>query len=282
MGSSFRRHGRRTDASETGSPPAAFDGIEGSAARWFAAQDGWWEGHVDTATGEIIEFLSTSGVTLDGTRLLDLGCGDGTIALGLAHHSAAKEVLGVDLVATDEAHLAALAAAHAVAWPASLSFRESSATRLPVEDGWADVIVTWSVFEHVADVDGLLAEVRRALRADGVLFVQLWPFFGSEHGSHLWPWFDSGFVQHRLTDTEIDRHLHAVCPDPDLAASMFDLYRTCNRITVDDLGAALHRQGFYISKVELVSHTVHLPPEAQGLPLSTVAVAGVKLIAVRP
>lgn len=54
-----------------------------------------------------------------------------------------------------------------------------------------DVVVTWSALEHVAEPVSMLREIRRILRPGGVLFLQLWPFYYSDRGSHLWPRFDA-------------------------------------------------------------------------------------------
>ena len=53
--------------------------------------------------------------------------------------------------------------------------------------------MTWSVFEHARDPLGLLREMRRIVRPDGELFLQLWPFYHSFRGSHLWDWFPEPF-----------------------------------------------------------------------------------------
>jgi hypothetical protein len=48
----------------------------------------------------------------------------------------------------------------------------------------------------------VLDEVRRILRPDGHFFLQLWPFYHSAKGSHLWQWFDEDF--HHLLANERD------------------------------------------------------------------------------
>ena len=52
------------------------------------------------------------------------------------------------------------------------------------------------MFEHVDDPVGLLGEVSRVIKPDGVLFLQLWPFYDSEHGGHLWPHYDGPYPHH--------------------------------------------------------------------------------------
>jgi ubiquinone/menaquinone biosynthesis C-methylase UbiE len=51
----------------------------------------------------------------------------------------------------------------------NVEFREGLAEELPIEDGWADVVIANGVLNLVADKRSAFAEIRRALRAGGVL-----------------------------------------------------------------------------------------------------------------
>jgi ubiquinone/menaquinone biosynthesis C-methylase UbiE len=261
----------------------AFDGGDQAAVRWFAGQPGWWESHYVQAVDEIVDFLAGDGLSLEGKRVLDLGCGDGIIALGLASRTSADSVLGLDLRQVDEEFLADLAVTHGVrVEQPHLEFGVSQATKLGIPDDSVDVVVTWSVFEHVANVGEVLEEIRRVLKQNGILFIQIWPLFFSEHGSHLWPWFEEPFAHLRLQQEQLELEVTARTGSPELAAAMLDLYASCNRVTLDDLGSALSSAGFYISKVETMGGPMHVPPELQSMPLSLLTTAGVKLTAVKP
>jgi hypothetical protein len=110
--------------------------------------------------------------------------------------------------------------------------------------------------------------------------LQLWPFYYSEHGAHLWHWYTSGFVHLRRSREEIvadvrSRPGHV----PGTSETAIAILDTLNKITLDDLQAALREAGFAITKLELISHTVHIPPELQDYALSQLGIAGVKLLA---
>jgi hypothetical protein len=100
--------------------------------------------------------------------------------------------------------------------------------------------------------------------------------------SHLWPFFDESFVHLTRTPGEIFEHLSTRIADQDLAQSMYDLYESCNRHTVDDIQSALLDAGFGIGKVTLSGASVHVPPALQTLPLSRLAIDGCVILAVRP
>ena len=50
-----------------------------------------------------------------------------------------------------------------------VEFREGLAEALPVEDGWADVVISNGVINLCADKRAVLDEIRRVLRPGGVL-----------------------------------------------------------------------------------------------------------------
>lgn len=87
--------------------------------------------------------------------LLDLGCGGGLLA---AHVDGYRHV-GVDL----SARSLRTAAGHGV-----LPLRADAAA-LPLRDRVADVVIAGEIFEHVTDLPGVVAEISRVLRPDGVL-----------------------------------------------------------------------------------------------------------------
>jgi ubiquinone/menaquinone biosynthesis C-methylase UbiE len=230
---------------------------------------------------EIVDFLAGDGLSLEGLRVLDLGCGDGILALGLASRTAAASVVGLDLQPVDTKFLETRAAEHGIsADQPRLTFGVSEEVDLGLPDDSVDVVITWSVFEHVSDLKGLLSEIRRVLVPDGLLFIQIWPLFFSEHGSHLWPWFDEPFPHLRFDDEAFRAELRTRTETAELADAMLDLYDSCNRLTLDDLGDALVEAGFYVSKVETDRVAIHIPPELQRVPLSLLTTAGVKIAAV--
>jgi SAM-dependent methyltransferase len=243
----------------------------------------WWDAHFESATSQVLDFLGGDNISLEGKRVADVGCGDGIIDLGLTLRGRPARLVGFDVLTTDVDELARLAKEHADidALPDNLFFATSEERRIPAEEHSFDVVVSWSAFEHIADPVAVLTEIRRILTHHGVLFIQLWPFYDAAHGTHLVDWFPEGFAQHRYTDEEIAARVRSR-GDQELGARLIDIYRTLNKITLDDLGAALREAGFRVVKIALDAEQVHLPEEVAHLPLSQVAVSGVKLLAIPP
>ncbi|HEY3717556.1 MAG TPA: class I SAM-dependent methyltransferase [Jatrophihabitantaceae bacterium] len=246
-----------------------------------AAPDVWWEAHFERAAGEIVQFFADDQIDLAGKRLADIGCGDGITDLGVAVLGKPERLVGFDLMDTDVADLSANADKFGKmsALPDNLFFAKSGETSLPADDDSFDVVFSWSAFEHIADPVGMLREIRRVLTPQGALFIQVWPFFDTAHGPHLVDWFPEGFAHHRLSDDEIISQVRH-SGDQRLASEMIEVFHTLNRISADDLHAALRKAGFRTVKLELITEGVHIPEHAGHLPFSRVALSGVKLLAI--
>jgi ubiquinone/menaquinone biosynthesis C-methylase UbiE len=101
-----------------------------------------------------------------GMRILDVGCGPGTITLGLAEAVAPGEVVGVDLQQSLVERARVLAAERGIA---NVRFERADAYELPFRDGAFDAALAHRVLMHLADPVRGLREVRRVLRHGGVL-----------------------------------------------------------------------------------------------------------------
>lgn len=107
-----------------------------------------------------------------GQRVLDLGCGTGTLALLVKERQPAPDVVGLD------ADPEMLAQARSKAERAGIEFRldEGFSTELPYPDGGFDLILSTLFFHHL-DLDSkrrTAGEIARVLRAGGELHVADW------------------------------------------------------------------------------------------------------------
>jgi SAM-dependent methyltransferase len=102
-----------------------------------------------------------------GERVIDVGSGAGLDSfVASAQVGQAGQVVGVDMTADMLDKSRRTAASLGVE---NVEFREGLAEALPVEDGWADVVISNGVINLCPDKRAVLTEIHRVLRPGGVL-----------------------------------------------------------------------------------------------------------------
>ena len=139
-------------------------------ARMLEYQDEWLEGIPESA---IESFAGTGnpfslGELRPGDRVVDVGCGAGIDSLVAAKKVGPKgRVIGVDM--TPSMLEKARHAAEEARLENIVEFREGYAEALPVEDDWADVVISNGVLNLMPDKDAALEEMSRVLKPGGRL-----------------------------------------------------------------------------------------------------------------
>ena len=104
---------------------------------------------------------------LNGERVVDVGSGGGFDSFVAAHQvGSAGRVIGVDMT---EEMLSKSRTTAAEMGLAHVEFREGLAERLPVDDEWADVVISNGVINLCADKRAAFTEIHRVLRPGGRL-----------------------------------------------------------------------------------------------------------------
>ncbi len=99
-----------------------------------------------------------------GLNVLDLGCGGGFMAEALARRGAI--VTGID----PSSALLDTARKHAWAQNLDTLYREGTGEAIPLGTGTIERVVCMDVLEHVEEPGKVIAEIRRVLRPQGMLF----------------------------------------------------------------------------------------------------------------
>ncbi|HXS52830.1 MAG TPA: class I SAM-dependent methyltransferase [Usitatibacter sp.] len=281
-----------------GKPPAPI-GFEARDATFRdAANDPWFWSHYRDAAGIVLSLVPASCFAKDNT-VVDFGCGDGATSLGIASRVAAR-VVGVDLH-TSYSSLPDMARRNLrmERLPANLAFEQvAPGAPLPFRDGAVDLVYSWSVFEHLADVDGTLAEMSRIVRSGGRMFIQIEPLYHGPFGSHLQrlvrePWAHllhdeeeflrmAASAHDRVAENEKDV-LYRTHAFEDVKRHLLKEYRSLNRITGDRLLARVSSAGFRIEESRLIQ-VENLRPDPRLLekyPLETLLTNQVVLTAIR-
>lgn len=115
-----------------------------------------------------------------GMRVLDAGCGPGSITAGLADAVVPGEVVGVD---ANAAAIEMAARAAAAANRPGLRFEVADIYRLPFADASFDAVFAHAVLQHVPDAQDALCRLRRLLKPGGLIGVA----DADYGGSIVWP-----------------------------------------------------------------------------------------------
>ncbi len=101
-----------------------------------------------------------------GMRLLDFGCGPGTLTVGLAAAVHPGDVHGIDM---EESQIEMARSAAAAGQHGNATFHVGNVYELPFEDDYFDVAHCHAVLMHVPDTDAALREVKRVLKPGGII-----------------------------------------------------------------------------------------------------------------
>ena len=85
-----------------------------------------------------------------GLRVLDLGCGPGSISVGLAKAIEPGELHGIDM---EESQIAIARASAAAGGHSNATFHVGDAKNLPFEDGYFDAVHTHAVLMHIPETE---------------------------------------------------------------------------------------------------------------------------------
>jgi len=109
-----------------------------------------------------LEFLKTTDLLKPGDKVLEIGCGIGSVVAELGSQ-------GYDAVGTD---ISREAIAYGLKKYGDIKLEVQAAETLPYEDQSYDVVLSFDLFEHIAQVDRHVSEVFRVLRPGGYYLFQ--------------------------------------------------------------------------------------------------------------
>jgi SAM-dependent methyltransferase len=113
-----------------------------------------------------------------GAEVLDVGCGPGTITVGLATHVGEGRVVGIDAAGEILADARVEAAGRG---QGNVSFEVGDVYHLRFDDGAFDVVHAHQVLQHLTDPVAALVEMRRVCRRGGLVAAR-----DGDYGGMFW------------------------------------------------------------------------------------------------
>ena len=109
-----------------------------------------------------LDFLTRTGLLKPGDKMLEIGCGIGTVVFELSRQ-------GYDVTGTD---ISQVAIEYGRAKYQGVRLEVLPAEELPFADGTFDIVLSFDLFEHIARVDRHVSEVGRILKPSGYYLFQ--------------------------------------------------------------------------------------------------------------
>ncbi len=125
--------------------------------------DAGWRGELDRGKeqrGNLqanLDFLARTNLLQPDDRILEIGCGIGTVVAELVRQ-------GYDAMGTD---ISQVAIEYGRAKYGNIRLDVQPAEELPYADGTFDIVLSFDLFEHIAHIDRHVGEVRRVLKPGG-------------------------------------------------------------------------------------------------------------------
>jgi ubiquinone/menaquinone biosynthesis C-methylase UbiE len=153
---------------------------------WKRGHEDWFFRHFDHAAATVVSYMLGDSPKLRG-RILDVGCGDGITALGVALRTGCEEMVAIDPFRGFDRLPEILRANHLPAdvIPKRVKYLAEDANFLPFADDSFDVVTSWAAVEHFAGgYLQALREIKRVLKPDGLLFIHPGLYY-CDGGHHL-------------------------------------------------------------------------------------------------
>lgn len=123
----------------------------------------------------------------EGERVLDVGCGTGSLAFALPRAARVAAVAGLDFAQAYVAH------ARAINTDARISFHHGDACAMPFGDDAFDRAIAMLSLQFVPDTAQAVAEMRRVVRPGGVVAAAVWDSYGGMPSNRMF-WDVAGVV----------------------------------------------------------------------------------------
>ena len=171
---------------------------------------------------------------INSKSILDVGCGNGDLVRYIATHYKPKYIIGIE-------------PALEVYWDASECSGENwrvqygDVEHIDFDDNTFDLVISYSTFEHINEIDIALNEVKRVLKPYGRFYTEFMPIWTSAAGHHFLHGKDRWWTPEHilsippwghlyLTEIEMKQHLEYLINDKSLVEEILSYIYHSNYI----------------------------------------------------
>jgi 2-polyprenyl-3-methyl-5-hydroxy-6-metoxy-1,4-benzoquinol methylase len=191
-------------------------------------------------------------IDFSGLKVLEIGCGYGSLSIDAAARGA-SQVVGIDIKNHYIDFANKILELHYPQFAHSIRFCTTPLEQLQ-ETGF-DIILSNAAFEHIFDLEGMLAQMKKRLKPGGLIYAGFGPLYNSPRGDHGWcktkiPWghliFSEKSILERLNKNRKDPI--ASISDLGLNRLSFKQYMAVfahSGLRIVDLRTNVHENRFY-------------------------------------
>ncbi|WP_425987570.1 class I SAM-dependent methyltransferase [Ensifer sp. R-19] len=168
-----------------------------------------------------------------------------------------------------------------------LFYQHYDGENFPAKDNSFDIVFSWGVFEHVANVPRVLEEMYRVLKPGCTAFVAVYPWWPCYQGSHLSDYIDEPFFHLRRSNEWVKEKLDEYsAKHPEQAelvsGHMWREYQSLNRISHEDFYRYAVKAGFEIGASDMISYRPDLRGAPEGYSFSELVTSTTRMALHKP
>jgi 2-polyprenyl-3-methyl-5-hydroxy-6-metoxy-1,4-benzoquinol methylase len=157
-------------------------------------------------------------IDFSGLKVLEIGCGYGSLCIDAAARGA-SQVIGIDINHHYIDFANKVLELHYSQFAHSIRFCTTPLEQLQ-ETGF-DIILSNASFEHIFDLDDMLAQMKKRLKPGGRIYTGFGPLYNSPRGDHGWcktkiPWGHLIFSENSILERLNKNRKDPICSISDL------------------------------------------------------------------